>query len=135
MLHIDKMMIYPGVYFIFFNILIFQAVRRRGRVKAQKTVQNDKKFCWSRSISQELYIWLSFMLYMCQIISTYASSENFNKKLGLVKKWLLYFHILYFNKWFNIKHVKKVGHTSEFLFDIYWWTWKTTIKKTIEMCQ
>ena len=21
----------------------------------------------------------------------------------------------------------KVGHTPEFLFDIYWWTWKTTI--------
>ena len=28
----------------------------------------------------------------------------------------------------NNKHVKKVGHTSEFLFGIYWWTWKTTIK-------
>ena len=28
----------------------------------------------------------------------------------------------------NHIHVKKVGHTSEFLFDIYWWTWKT-IKK------
>ena len=27
----------------------------------------------------------------------------------------------------KIKHVKKVGHTSEFLFDIYWWTWKTVI--------
>ena len=23
-------------------------------------------------------------------------------------------------------HVKKVGHTSEFLFGIYWWTWKTS---------
>ena len=27
----------------------------------------------------------------------------------------------------NHTHVKKVGHTSEFLFGIYWWTWKTTI--------
>ena len=25
----------------------------------------------------------------------------------------------------NYTHVKKVGHTSEFLFDIYWWTQKT----------
>ena len=32
----------------------------------------------------------------------------------------------------NHIHVKKVGHTSEFLFDIYWWTWKT-IKKTVEV--
>ena len=71
-------MISPGFFFIFFNILIFWAVRKgmggggwgwgggRG-VKGQKTIQNDKKFCWSRSISQELYIWLSFMLCMCQI--------------------------------------------------------------------
>ena len=27
----------------------------------------------------------------------------------------------------NHTHVKKVGHTSEFLLGIYWWTWKTTI--------
>ena len=27
----------------------------------------------------------------------------------------------------NPTHVKIVGHTSEFLFGIYWWTWKTTI--------
>ena len=25
----------------------------------------------------------------------------------------------------NHTHVKKVGHNSEFLFGIYWWTWKT----------
>ena len=29
----------------------------------------------------------------------------------------------------NQIHVKKVGFTSEFLFGIYWWSWKTTIKK------
>ena len=34
----------------------------------------------------------------------------------------------------NQTHVK-VRHTSEFLFGIYWWTWKTTIKKTVEVCQ
>ena len=27
----------------------------------------------------------------------------------------------------KITHVKKVGHNSEFLFGIYWWTWKATI--------
>ena len=27
----------------------------------------------------------------------------------------------------NHMHVKKVGHTSKFLFDIYWWSWKTNI--------
>ena len=31
-----------------------------------------------------------------------------------------------FEKWKNHTHVKKVGHTPEFLFGIYWWTWKTT---------
>ena len=27
----------------------------------------------------------------------------------------------------NYTHMKKVEHTSEFLFDIYSWTWKTTV--------
>ena len=27
----------------------------------------------------------------------------------------------------NHTHVNKVGHTSEFLFGIYWWIWKTNI--------
>ena len=38
----------------------------------------------------------------------------------------------------NNTHVKKVGHTSEFLFDIYCWTSKKTrlfIKKSIEVGQ
>ena len=32
------------------------------------------------------------------------------------------------NQTINLKnhtHMKKVGHTSEFIFDIYWCTWKT----------
>ena len=37
--------------------------------------------------------------------------------------------------WKNETYVKKVGYTSEFLFGIYWWTWKTNwsgpIKKII----
>ena len=33
-----------------------------------------------------------------------------------------------YKKWEEkITHVKNVGHTSKFLFGIYWWTWKTTI--------
>ena len=35
-----KMIISPGVFLIFFKILIFQVVRE---IKGQKTVQNDKK--------------------------------------------------------------------------------------------
>ena len=30
-----------------------------------------------------------------------------------------------FTKMKNQTHVKKVEHTSKFLFGIYWWTWKT----------
>ena len=40
-------------FFHFFKILIFLVVRR---VKWQKMAQNDKKFCLSHSISQELYL-------------------------------------------------------------------------------
>ena len=29
--------------------------------------------------------------------------------------------------WKNHIHGKKVGHTTRFLFGIYWWTWKTNI--------
>ena len=36
-----------------------------------------------------------------------------------------------FKKWKNHTQVK-VGHTSEFLLDSNWWTWKTTIKRTVE---
>ena len=40
-------------FFHFFKILIFQVV---GWVKVQKTIQNDKIFCLSRSISHKPYI-------------------------------------------------------------------------------
>ena len=66
MVHLCKMIIYPGVFFHFFQILIFWAV---SGVKGQNMVQNDKKFCPSHSISQEPYIiWLSFMLDMCKMM-------------------------------------------------------------------
>ena len=35
-------------------------------------------------------------------------------------------------KYENHTHVKKMGHTLELLFGIYWWTWKTTIKKMLK---
>ena len=35
-------------------------------------------------------------------------------------------------KYENHTHVKKMGHTLEFLFGIYWWTWKTTFKKMLK---
>ena len=59
-------MISPGVFFQFFKILIFRAVRG---VKGQKSVQNDKKFWPSCFISQEPYIiWLSFLVHFCKMI-------------------------------------------------------------------
>ena len=66
MVHMCKMMISPNVFLSFSKILIFWVVRV---VKGKKTVQNGKKFCPSRSISQELFItWLSFMVHMCTMI-------------------------------------------------------------------
>ena len=66
-------------FFHFFKILIFWVVRR---VIGQKTVQNDKKFCLLRSISQKSYIiWLSFMLHMCKMIIppvVFSFLQNFN---------------------------------------------------------
>ena len=49
LIHLCKMIIAPGIFFHFFKILIFWVFRR---VKGQKIVQNDKKFCLSQSISQ-----------------------------------------------------------------------------------
>ena len=62
--HLSKMIQSPG-FFHFFKVLIFCVYN----VKVQKTVQNDKKFCLSRSRSQEPYIiWLSFMVHMCEML-------------------------------------------------------------------
>ena len=61
-----RMIISPGVFFLFSKILIFWVVRE---AKGQKMVQNDKKLCLLRSISQEPYLmWLSFMVHMCKMI-------------------------------------------------------------------
>ena len=95
-----KIIISGHFFVVFFLILIFRIVRwgwggwggqfGGGRVKGQKVVQNDTKFCLSRSLSQEPYIiWFdfqSFMVHMCKMISSdiflsfknYDNGKNFN---------------------------------------------------------
>ena len=59
----------PRCFFHFFEILIIWVVRVEGGIKGEKMVQNEKKFCLSCSISQELYIiWFSFMVLMFNMI-------------------------------------------------------------------
>ena len=80
MVHICKMVISPGAFFIFFKILIFHVVRG---VKGQKMVQNDKKAkncSLSRSISHQPYIiWLSFMVHMFKVIISLGGFSIFSK--------------------------------------------------------
>ena len=78
----------------FFKILIFKIIRGggggggsgrgrgeqkgegggEGRLKGQKMAQNDKKFCLSHSVSQELYIiWLWFLLHICKMMMSWAN--------------------------------------------------------------
>ena len=35
----------------------------------------------------------------------------------------------------NHANVKTMGNTPEFLFGIYWWTWKRTVKKANKKCK
>ena len=59
----------PGLFFHFFKTLILWVVKEGGGVKGQKMVQNENKFCLSRSISQESYIiWFWFKVLMCKMI-------------------------------------------------------------------
>ena len=68
--HICKMIISSGVFFNF-KILIFRVVRG---LKGQKMAQNDKKFCLSHSVSQELYITgLWFLVNMCKMMISPAN--------------------------------------------------------------
>ena len=92
MAHMCKMIISPGMVFIFSKFWFFGLV---GSKRTKKKVQNDKKFCPSHSISQEPYIiWLSFMVHMCKIIISPDSFFIFSKFwfFGLLgglkcKKW------------------------------------------------
>ena len=66
-------------FFHFIKILIFWVV---GRVKGQKMVQNEKKLCLSRSISQESYIiWFSFMVHICKMVLSTGIFFHFSKIL------------------------------------------------------
>ena len=77
MVHVCKMIIFPGMLFHFFKILITWVVRG---LKGWLMVQNDKNFCPLYSISQEPYIiWLSFMVYMCKMI-IFAGIFSFSSK-------------------------------------------------------
>ena len=74
LVHMCNMMTSSDAFFIFFLILIFTVVRR---VKWQK---NDKKFCLSHSISQELYfVWLWFLVHLCKLMISPALFFNFSK--------------------------------------------------------
>ena len=64
--HLQNDDIFRCFFFHFLKILISWFHRR---VKGQKIVQNDKKFCLLCSISQEpCIIWLPFMVQMCKMI-------------------------------------------------------------------
>ena len=69
---------YLQVWCSFFqNFVFFWSI---GGVKGKKMVQNDKNFCLLRSISQEPYItWLSFMVQMCEMIT--SPNVFFNLKI------------------------------------------------------
>ena len=56
---------------------------------------------------------------MLPSVSTITAVAGVNLKVLFRKKRKL--------KTKNHTHVKNVGPYSEFLFGIYWWTWKTTI--------
>ena len=66
MVHLYKKIVSPGIFYIFFKILIFQVARG---VKGQIMVQNGKKICMFHLLPQELHImWLSFMVRLCKMI-------------------------------------------------------------------
>ena len=68
-------------FFHFFKILIFQVVRN---IKRQKITQNDKKLCLSCLICQKPYIILSsFMVHMCNSIISPGFFKIYSKFLFL----------------------------------------------------
>ena len=59
--HMFKMIISPDFFFHFFKILIFWVVKR---VKRQKTVQNDRKFCLSHFYtSYGCHLWYTCVIF------------------------------------------------------------------------
>ena len=83
MVHLCIMMISRGIFFIFPKFWCSGLLGGwGGGVKGQKMVQNQKKFCLSRSISQESYIiWISFMALLCKMIisqGVFSVFQNFD---------------------------------------------------------
>ena len=64
-----------------------------GGKRAKKT-QNDKNFCLSHSVSQELYIiWFWFLIHMCKMMifpGNFFIFENFDLKLPISVCFVLY---------------------------------------------
>ena len=84
---ICKTIISPGIFFIFFFFFFSKfwfsgSLGGEGMVKGQKMAQNDKQFCLSHSVSQELYImWLWFLVHMCKMMispAIFVISQNFD---------------------------------------------------------
>ena len=71
------------------SILILRVVRG---IKGQKTTQNDKKFCLSHLISQEPFIWSSFMVDICKKII--SPSQCFFYFFKMLVFWAKALHIL-----------------------------------------
>ena len=90
-------------FFQFFKILIFQVVRG---IKGQKLVQNDKNFCLSCFISQESYIWFSFMVQICKMLI--SPGVFFSFKILIFRG----FRVLKGQKW--PKMTKNLCHTFYF---------------------
>ena len=66
---------YLQAFFFFFSKFWYLGSLGGGRVvKGEKMAQNDKMFCWSHSVSQELYvIWLWFLMHMCKMLMSPAN--------------------------------------------------------------
>ena len=98
-------------------------------------LEKINKSCWLwTSIKNEVHCWLRrcFLLLFLVVLLSLTPKIWFhqNPSLELCASGTSAFCLQK-----NHTHVKKVGHTSEFPFCLYQWTWKTTIKKTVELGQ
>ena len=103
----------------FFKILIFLVGRG---VKLQEMAQNDKKFCLSHSVSQELYlIWLWFLVHLCKMMIFPAIFFIF------LKFWFLGF--------LGVRRIKgqKMTHSYQFQsVTLYMWRTVDHITKIVD---
>ena len=98
MVHLCKMIISPGVFF-FFSKFWFSGLLKG--VKGQKIVQNVKKFCLLRSISQGPYIiWSSFVVCKCRMMMSPGG-------------FFMFFKILIFQNFRRVKGEKMAQHDKK----------------------